>query len=130
MSVVHVAVGVVFNSSGEICIAKRPQGKHLSGYWEFPGGKIESGESVFTALKRELEEEISISILHSQALTKIEFDYPDKQVLLDVHLVREFDGAATGREQQEVKWVSKKNLHEHRFPDANKPIIDAILALE
>ncbi len=130
MDRVHVAVGVVINRGGDICIAKRPAGKHLAGYWEFPGGKVEAGESVFEALRRELREEISLAIHSAEALVTIEFAYPDKKVLLDVHAVRDFAGTARGRECQQVKWVAKNALREHRFPAANEAIIDAILTLD
>lgn len=127
MSVVHVAVGVIFDSSGRICIAKRPPGKHLSGLWEFPGGKVEPGESTFQTLRRELEEELAIQILSSVPLIEVTFSYPEKQVLLDVHSVHEFSGIAEGRENQEIAWVEPKDLACYTFPDANRQIVEAIL---
>lgn len=126
MSIVHVAVGVVINAKGEICIALRPEGKHLAGYWEFPGGKVEANESVFTALQRELKEELGIDIRDAKPLTEINFQYPEKTVCLDVHTVTEFSGEAQGQEQQEIAWVWPEDLHNYRFPEANDAIIRAI----
>lgn len=128
MPSVHVAVGVIFDSTGKICIAKRPPGKHLSGLWEFPGGKVESGETTFVALQRELEEELSIHIHSSQPLMQIEFAYPGKTVLLDVHTVDDFSGRVFGRENQVVEWVNAEELSDYPFPEANQRIIEAILA--
>ncbi len=127
MKAVHVAVGVIQNSQGQICVAKRPEGKHLSGLWEFPGGKVETGETTFAALKRELFEELSIDIGASESLIKVDFEYPEKKVLLDVHLVTHFSGEAEGSEGQEVCWVGKDALNSMQFPEANEPIIRAIL---
>jgi len=126
VSAVHVAVGVVYNADGEICVAKRPDGKHLAGLWEFPGGKVEPDEDVFQALKRELHEELSIRIDGAEKLIDITFEYPEKTVLLDVCIVRSFQGVAQGREGQEVRWVAQSALTDLTFPEANEPIIRAI----
>ncbi len=125
--IVHVAVGVIEDGDGKICIALRPKGKHLEGYWEFPGGKVESGESVQSALARELLEELSIAIESTQPLIEIKHQYPTKTVFLDVHVVNKFTGNASGKEGQEVRWVKKSELTQFQFPDANKEIINAIL---
>lgn len=125
--IVHVAVGIIQNDAGEICIALRPEGKHLEGFWEFPGGKVEVGESVQAALSRELLEELNLSIEHSRPFIEIRHKYPTKTVLLDVHVVDKFSGEAKGREGQEVRWVDKNELQNFQFPEANKTIIEAIL---
>lgn len=127
MKSVHVAVGVIQDSRGKICVAKRPDGKHLSGLWEFPGGKVELGESTFDALRRELHEELAIDINASEFLIKVDFEYPEKKVLLDVHVVTSFSGHARGCENQEVIWVEPNDLLSFTFPEANEPIIQAIL---
>lgn len=124
---VHVAVGVIVNDAGEVCIARRPEGKHLAGLWEFPGGKVEHGESVFEALKRELNEELAITIKGAAPLVKIDFQYPEKSVCLDVHIVQNFSGVAHGRESQEVRWVKKDKLQGYDFPEANEAILEALL---
>lgn len=123
---VHVAVGVIFGVDGKILIAKRPQTAHQGGLWEFPGGKVDAGESVRSALKRELMEELSISVSSSEPLIQIRHHYPDKSVLLDVYKVSAFDGEPQGAEGQPIKWVESTELKNYEFPAANKPIITAL----
>jgi 8-oxo-dGTP diphosphatase len=124
--VVHVAVGVIIGNDGAILIAKRPDKTHQGGLWEFPGGKVEHGETLFTALQRELREELAIDIIATEPLIKIRHDYGDKIVLLDVHKVTHFSGEAKGNEGQPIVWVAPKGLHHYQFPAANRPIIAAI----
>lgn len=124
--VVHVAVGVIVGKDGAILIAKRPDKTHQGGLWEFPGGKVEGGEILFDALKRELQEELAIEVVATEPLIKIRHDYGDKSVLLDVHKVIEFFGQPQGNEGQPIKWVAPESLHEYEFPAANRPIITAI----
>ena len=122
---VHVVAAVIEDKDGNIFIAKRPIDKHQGGLWEFPGGKVEPGESSFDALKRELHEEIGIDVIDAQALIQISHDYPDKSVLLEVWKVNEFNGHAHGKENQKTQWVSKQGLNQYAFPAANAPIITA-----
>lgn len=124
--VVHVAVGVILGKDDTILIAKRPDDAHQGGLWEFPGGKVESGETVFDALKRELSEELAIQTLSTEPLIKIRHDYGDKTVLLDVHKVTAFTGEPKGNEGQPILWVAPENLSQYEFPAANRPIIKAI----
>lgn len=126
---VHVAVGVIFNSQGQILIARRHDDAHQGGLWEFPGGKVESDETVCDALARELHEELGIRIQTSSCkpLIEIRHDYSDKVVLLDVWTVSEFDGEASGKEGQPLCWVERSQLLEYDFPAANIAIIDALL---
>lgn len=124
--VVHVAVGVVTRGDGKILIARRPDHLHMGGRWEFPGGKVEAGESVQEALYRELLEEVAIEVQELQPLVEIRHDYPEKTVLLDTWQVTQFTGEALGREKQEIKWVSAGELDNFHFPDANQAIIEAV----
>ncbi|WHI48274.1 8-oxo-dGTP diphosphatase MutT [Microbulbifer sp. VAAF005] len=124
--VVHVAVGVVTRGDGKILIARRPDHLHMGGRWEFPGGKVEVGESVQEALYRELLEEVAIEVQELQPLVEIRHDYPEKTVLLDTWQVTQFTGEALGREKQEIKWVSAGELDNFHFPDANQAIIEAV----
>ncbi|WP_444896376.1 8-oxo-dGTP diphosphatase MutT [Microbulbifer sp. EKSA008] len=124
--VVHVAVGVVTRGDGKILIARRPDHLHMGGRWEFPGGKVEAGESVQEALYRELLEEVAIEVQELQPLVEIRHDYPEKTVLLDTWQVTQFTGEALGLEQQEIKWVSAGELDNFQFPDANQAIIEAV----
>ncbi|SDJ64182.1 8-oxo-dGTP diphosphatase MutT [Microbulbifer yueqingensis] len=126
--VIHVAVGVVRRADGRILIARRPDHLHMGGRWEFPGGKVEEGETVQQALARELREEVAIEAGGLQPLTEIRHDYPEKTVLLDTWWVLAFTGEARGLEAQEVRWVALDELDSYRFPDANREIIAAIRA--
>lgn len=123
---IHVAVGVIQNNRGEILIAKRPQAAHQGGLWEFPGGKVDAGETLAQALARELREEIAIVVERSEPLIQIRHHYPDKSVLLDVHRITQFSGEPKGAEGQPVCWVATKDLGNFEFPAANRPIISAL----
>lgn len=123
---VHVAVGVIVNADGKILIAKRSLSAHQGGLWEFPGGKVDAGETVGQALVRELHEELAIDVLASQPLIQIRHHYPDKSVLLDVHKITQFVGIPVGNEGQPIQWVDAKELENFEFPAANRPIISAI----
>lgn len=123
---VHVAVGVIQDSTGRILIARRPEHLHQGGLWEFPGGKVAAGEDVLTALKRELHEEIGIDVEESTPLISIEHDYGDKHVWLDVHRVTGFSGEAHGKEGQPIRWVPIDELTKYDFPAANRGILNAI----
>ncbi len=117
--VVHVAVGVIYKDQ-QLFICKRPDDKHQGGLWEFPGGKVEQGESVFAALQRELLEEVNLTVNASEELMVIEHDYGDKCVRLDVHIVDDFTGTAHGAEGQQGKWVALSELDDSMAQKANK----------
>ncbi len=123
---VHVAVGVIKNACGKILISRRDESAHQGGLWEFPGGKVEPGETVEQTLVRELKEELDIAVNTAKPLIKINYSYPDMTVLLDVWSVENFSGSAKPCEGQPLKWVSAYELTEHRFPAANQPIINAV----
>ncbi|ATC99760.1 8-oxo-dGTP diphosphatase [Pseudoalteromonas spongiae UST010723-006] len=122
---VHVAVGVI-KKDDLIFIAKRHELQHQGGKWEFPGGKVEAGETVTQALARELNEEIGIDVQSSTPFLEIHHDYPDKSVHLDIHLVEEFDGQARHLEGQDHKWVAISDLNNYEFPAANVVIIEKL----
>ena len=123
---VHVAVAVVQNKHGQYFIAKRPKETHQGGLWEFPGGKVESNETVLEALKRELFEEIGITLIQADPLIQIHHNYSDKSVLLDVWRISTFSGKAFGKEGQETCWINKNEFPLYSFPAANLPIIKAV----
>ena len=125
--IVNVAVGVT-KKNNAIFICKRADEQHQGGLWEFPGGKVEAGESVFAALKRELSEEVGITIHSSSQLMVIEHDYGDKCVKLDIHVVSNFSGEAHGAEGQPSEWVAINQLSNYEFPAANAEIIEKIQA--
>ncbi|MES3007822.1 MAG: Nudix family hydrolase [Pseudomonadota bacterium] len=124
--IVHVAVGVIVDDAGRVLIALRPEGVHQGGLWEFPGGKCEPGEPVEDALRRELHEELGITVLRQQPLCVIRHHYGDKEVLLDVHRVDQFVGVPVGREGQPIRWVEMSALEPTQFPAANRPIIQRL----
>ena len=127
MKRIQVAVGVIINADNQILIAKRHAHLHQGGKWEFPGGKIELGETTEQALIRELREEVDLQVSSTTPFMQQSFDYPDKQVFLDIHLVTDFSGDAKGIEGQEIKWVSKADIRDYQFPDANAAILDKII---
>ncbi len=122
---VHVAAAVIRRADGQILLAKRADQQHQGGLWEFPGGKVEAGESVIAALHRELQEELGIGVSAARPLIKVRHDYADKQVLLDVWEVSGFSGEPHGAEGQPLAWVSPRQLPEYEFPAANQPIVQA-----
>lgn len=123
---IHVAVGVIKNAANNILIAKRSAHQHQGDLWEFPGGKVEAGESVFEALAREFREEVNITIHSAEPLLTVSHDYGDKQVLLDIWQSRDFSGDAQGNEDQPIRWVAIDQLDTYTFPEANKAIIEKL----
>lgn len=123
---VHVAVGVVCDARQRILVSLRPDHVHQGGLWEFPGGKVEPGETVEVALSRELYEELALEVLACRPLLEVRHDYPDKAVLLDVWWIDQFRGEPQGREGQRWQWVPVSALRELEFPAANRPIVEAI----
>jgi 8-oxo-dGTP diphosphatase len=126
---IHVAVGVLIDSKGCVLLTRRLKGAHLAGYWEFPGGKVEAGESVQTALARELEEELGTHIGETVPLMTVNHDYGEKQVLLDVHQVKDWNGEPHGAEGQPLAWVDAGLLDEFQVPEANSEIMLQVKAL-
>ena len=122
-SIVHVVVGVLLNDNQQVLIALRPVQSHQGGLWEFPGGKVEEGESVECALNREFEEELGLSVLACTELTQIRHEYSDKSVLLDVWRIEKYSGTPKGREGQVIEWRALSKLRAEDFPKANERII-------
>ncbi len=127
---IHVAVGVITNNQKQVLISKRHEHLHQGGLWEFPGGKIEQGESSESALRRELVEELDIEIKKYRPLITIPHDYNDKQVCLDVFNVTAFTGRPKSCDRQELLWVDICDLKNFSFPAANKSIISALQLAE
>ena len=123
---VHVAVAVVIDRSGRVLIAERPAGKHLAGAWEFPGGKIEPGETPRDGLARELEEEIGITITHPRPLMRLRHAYPNGAVLLDVWVVRRYRGEPRGLDGQSLRWCDHAGLENAPLLPADRPILAAL----
>ncbi len=126
MQRLRVAVGVVLDGDDRVLIARRAAHRHQGGLWEFPGGKVEAGETAREALVRELREEVGITVHAADAWLEVSFDYPDRQVTLEVFRVHRFAGEAEGLEGQRVQWVAVSALGEYDFPEANGPIVEAM----
>ncbi len=122
---IHVMAAVIRDAERRILIAKRPNDAHQGGLWEFPGGKLEPGESRLEALQRELREELGITVQQARPLIDLQHNYPDKHIRLDVWEVSEFTGTAHGAEGQPVQWVTEQQLPSYDFPAANQPIVAA-----
>ncbi|MFH0350526.1 MAG: Nudix family hydrolase [Chromatiales bacterium] len=123
---VHVAVGVIVNEGGKVLVSKRKATAFHGGLWEFPGGKVEPGEHVTQALRRELFEELGIEITSYRPLIQIRHSYQHREVNLDCWRVEQWRGIAHGREGQAITWSGTADLDEKIFPGANKPIITAL----
>ncbi len=130
MSRIQVVAGIIVkNTAGnerQVLLAKRNAKQHQGGLWEFPGGKVDTHEDHFSALQRELQEELGITIQNSQFFQEIKFDYSDKQVALNFYLISEYTGNEHGAEGQPLEWVRLSELKNYSFPEANQAIVDRL----
>ena len=122
---IQVAVGVIKNSDGEVLISLRDKALQQGGLWEFPGGKLEAGETAREALCRELKEELSIVVNSAYPLITIKHQYPETMVQLNVFLVESFFGNVVNNLGQPTQWVEISELDKYRFLAANQSIICA-----
>jgi len=120
---IHVAVGLVLDND-RVFVAQRDQNAHQGGLWEFPGGKVDAGETVEAALSRELNEELGIFVDYAEPVMQVKHDYTDKIVLLDVWHITRYRGEPSGCEGQPVKWLAINQLLAEQFPTANQAIVD------
>lgn len=122
----QVAAGAVRDARGRVLIAKRPDGVHQGGLWEFPGGKLQLGESPQDGLARELLEELGIRIRAWRPLIRLQHDYGDRHVVLHVYRIDAYDGIASGQEGQPLAWVKPDAMDPALFPAADRQIINAL----
>jgi 8-oxo-dGTP diphosphatase len=123
--VIRAAVGIIYHQE-KILVAERPLGKPYSGYWEFPGGKIEANESGQEALIRELHEELGIHATDVRSCFEFTHAYPDKTVWLEVFLVSSYSGEPKNQENQILRWVSFGELSDLRILEGNLHILDRV----
>ena len=115
----------LINSDDEILISKRPNKKHLSGYWEFPGGKVEKNETPERAIIREVKEELNVDINNKciAPLSFSEFDYKKFQLLLLLYVCRRWEGEPMSMEKNKIKWVKANMLRQFKMPPADNSLI-------
>jgi 8-oxo-dGTP diphosphatase len=124
--IIHAAVAVLVREDGCVLLAKRPEGKPWAGWWEFPGGKIEAGESALAALQRELREELGTQAIEVYPWLTRSFDYPEKTIKLHFFMVRRWQGEPYGREDQQLAWQNPGKLTVEPMLPANEPILGAL----
>ena len=120
-----VAAAALVDVDGRVLICQRPQGKQLAGLWEFPGGKVEAGETPEACLIRELEEELGIVVTHA-CLAPFVFashDYESFHLLMPLYLVRRWTGTPRAKEHQALAWVKPSKLGDYPMPPADPPLV-------
>ena len=123
-----MVVGIL-QKQGKVLVAERPQGKPYSGYWEFPGGKIEPAESPLTALRRELNEELGIDVISADHWFTHEHAYPEKTVLLDIWIVTDYQGEPVGKENQQLQWAGFDDMISLQLLQGNLAVMERIKTL-
>ena len=124
---IPVAVGIARDPMGRLLVGQRPACKDYPGKWEFPGGKLEPGESVYKALVREFREEVGLEITRAEPAFVVRHHYPDRSVELNVWRVIDFLGKATGLEDQVVCWVAPRELAGLDFLDGNQTLVERVI---
>jgi 8-oxo-dGTP diphosphatase len=125
IDMIRVAVGIL-RQQNRILVAERPSGKPYAGYWEFPGGKIEENELSLDALKRELHEELGITVSDAEHWFDHIHHYPDKTVLLEMWMISSFSGEMHSKENQQLRWVTFEEMQALRLLEGNWPIMERI----
>lgn len=126
-----VAACALVDADGRVLLTQRPEGKQLAGLWEFPGGKVEPGESPEAALIRELSEEIGIVTKEAclAPLTFASHSYDAFHLLMPLFVCRRFEGTARGLEGQALKWVRPRDMRDYPMPPADEPLIPYLIDL-
>lgn len=125
MSVIDVAAGLVFEN-GRLLITQRPPGSHLAGLWEFPGGKLEAGETFEAALVRELREELGIEVEVGREFCRVQHAYPQREVRLCFLVCRIASGTPTPIGCSAVVWVGPDDLGRFEFPEADRQLLEQL----
>nr|WP_162249091.1 8-oxo-dGTP diphosphatase MutT [Mesorhizobium sp. Root157] len=126
-----VTACALIDTDGRVLIAQRPEGKQLAGLWEFPGGKVEKGETPEECLVRELREELGIEtkIACLAPLTFASHSYDDFHLLMPLYVCRRFTGIPQPKEAQTLKWVKPRQLRDYPMPPADAPLIPFLIEL-
>ena len=124
---IHVVAGVIQDARGRILLARRTAGRDLAGFWEFPGGKVDAGETPEQALARELHEELGIHIGNSEPLIAVPCAYRNKRIVLDVRRIAAWTDTPTSRERQALAWSPPGKLVSYPMPPADRPVVSALL---
>ena len=130
-NLVLVVACALIDADDRILLAQRPEGKSMAGLWEFPGGKVESGEMPEQALIRELKEELGVETKTAclAPLTFASHEYDDFHLLMPLYVCRRWWGTAVSNEGQALKWVRSKSLRDYPMPEADLPLIPALQEL-
>jgi 8-oxo-dGTP diphosphatase len=126
MTVVDVAIGIVVRES-QVLICRRKAGRHLGGYWEFPGGKIANGETAEECVRRELGEEVGLGVKVGRKLDKVEYEYAGRRVRLWPFVCQVINGEAAAKAAEEVRWVEVTELRSYRLPEANGGLVEWLM---
>ena len=131
MKIVVVAACALVDPDGRVLLAQRPDGKPMAGLWEFPGGKVETGERPEETLIRELEEELGIVVKEAclAPLTFASHTYPDFHLLMPLYVCRRWDGTVAAKERQGLVWVRPNRLREYPMPPADVPLVAHLMTL-
>ena len=123
---IHVVAGILSDADDRLLVAQRPPDKHLAGTWEFPGGKVDQGESAQDALRRELHEELGIDVGALRPVIGIPWRYAQQSIFLDVYRVLDYAGEPHGRETQALRWCRVEELRTLDMPPADRPVVTAL----
>lgn len=123
---IHVVAGVIEDARGRILLARRTAGRDLAGLWEFPGGKVDPGETPEQALVRELREELGIEATVGEALIRVPQQYPHKRLMLDVRRIAAWEGTLKGLDGQALAWAPPHTLRGYPMPGADRPVVAAL----
>lgn len=123
---IHVVAGVIIDARDRILLARRTEGRDLAGLWEFPGGKVDPGETPEQALVRELREELGIEARVGDPVIAVPQQYPHKRLCLDVRRIAAWSGTVKGLDGQALAWVPPHKLSSYAMPDADRPVVAAL----
>jgi 8-oxo-dGTP diphosphatase len=131
LKTVLVAACALIDVDGRVLLAERPAGKPMAGLWEFPGGKVETGERPEETLIRELKEELGITVSEPclAPLTFASHVYPDFHLLMPLYVCRRWEGVVTPLEAQRVVWVKPNRLRDYKMPPADEPLVAHLMSL-